>query len=962
MFLQTPESRILLDCGLNPAAASEDQQYPYLDAPEFKIDDLDAVIISHSHLDHVGLVPFLYKMGYRGPCYMTAPTRDIAALLALDYIEVAFKEAKKSIYNSADIKEMVKHTICLDYEEVSDITPDIRLTFYNAGHTIGCVTKDTMIVLADGSVKKINEVVGKPNPTPIQAISMNSDLKIMPSNGIAFKKIHNDSLYNIKTSVGELTATPEHPFFIIKNSEIKERRADELKNGDYIAVPKKININGKNQILQTNFQGTASNAKHIKIQKKTSPMLMQLIGYLLGDGCKIVHKSEGKRKPSITITLTDKNIQNLYSYNNLIKRLFGIKGKIIKTGKRRHELFVFCTEFARFLELNFSGILNYSPQREIPQIICKSTNEEIAKFLKGLFDAEASVGKDKIEISLTSKNIIEVIKIFLLRLGIISQQTEKKQYGYGKNMLHRLIITDRKSINIFSNLIEFSDINKKEKLDKLKNSSQHPKRKSMFGIPYIHNDLRYIRKKLRLGRKDFQIAIKHYESGKHKVSEEGLKLLLGRFKKHLDRLNQLKENFNEYNLWEIKEILRSSVYQIGNALRISPQVIHYRIKKSKKPKEIKIIRNILLKDLESILNDKKLHKSLNFLDLINKGDIAWREINIKKIKNNFKEVYDLSIPVHQSFISNGIISHNSAMSHLHIGNGLHNFLYSGDLKFGRTQLLESASTEFPRLETVAIESTYGGKENIMPARHECEAQVLKIIKDTIERKGKVLMPVLGVGRSQEVLLIIENAIRNKLLEEIPVYIHGMVWDITAIHTAYPDFLSKNVRKSIFHKDENPFLSPIFKRVGSKKEQDEIINEKGPCVIMATSGMLSGGPSVEYFKALAENPKNSLVLTCYQGVGSLGRRIQQGEKTFTFANGEKTEQFKMGMEVYTIDGLSGHSSRQELIRFVYSLNPKPKRILVNHGESSRCLDLSSSLHKINSIETSAPRNLESVRIK
>src|SRR3989338_4640779 len=135
-LLQTPESKVLLDCGFN-VAASKDQAYPYLDAPEFNIQELDAVILCHSHIDHCGAIGFLYKMGFKGPTYCTAPCRDVSALLCLDLIEIAQKEGNEPPYTVNDVKEFVKHTICLDYEEVSDITPDMRLTLYNAGHTLG---------------------------------------------------------------------------------------------------------------------------------------------------------------------------------------------------------------------------------------------------------------------------------------------------------------------------------------------------------------------------------------------------------------------------------------------------------------------------------------------------------------------------------------------------------------------------------------------------------------------------------------------------------------------------------------------------------------------------------------------------------------------------------------------------------------------------------------------------------
>src|SRR3989339_1279841 len=135
-LLQTPNSKILLDCGIDVASQGKDK-FPYLDVPEFDIAQLDAVIISHAHLDHIGLLPYLFKMGYKGPVYMTPPTRDIAALMSLDFIGVAYKQAAAPLFSSTDIKEMVKHTICLEYNEVTDIAPDMRITLYNAGHALG---------------------------------------------------------------------------------------------------------------------------------------------------------------------------------------------------------------------------------------------------------------------------------------------------------------------------------------------------------------------------------------------------------------------------------------------------------------------------------------------------------------------------------------------------------------------------------------------------------------------------------------------------------------------------------------------------------------------------------------------------------------------------------------------------------------------------------------------------------
>ncbi len=327
----------------------------------------------------------------------------------------------------------------------------------------------------------------------------------------------------------------------------------------------------------------------------------------------------------------------------------------------------------------------------------------------------------------------------------------------------------------------------------------------------------------------------------------------------------------------------------------------------------------------------------------------------------YDEVTDVTPDVRITLYNAGHIL-GSAMVHLHIGNGLHNLLYTADMKFGRTRLLEPAVTQFPRLETLMIESTYGGKENVLAPRQEQEEQIRKMIEDTIKRGGKVLIPVLGSGRAQEVMVLIEGFIRSGKLKEVPVFVDGMVWDITAIHTAYPEYLNNVVRKLIFHKDQNPFLAKIFKEVGSQKERMQVIEETGSCIILATSGMLVGGPSVEYLRHLADNPKNSLIFVCYQGEGSLGRRLQRGEREITFGTAAKPEICPVKMEVHTIEGFTGHSGRKELMNFLIKCEPRPKKVIVNHGENSRCLDLASSIHKQNRIETICPRNLEAIRIK
>jgi hypothetical protein len=326
---------------------------------------------------------------------------------------------------------------------------------------------------------------------------------------------------------------------------------------------------------------------------------------------------------------------------------------------------------------------------------------------------------------------------------------------------------------------------------------------------------------------------------------------------------------------------------------------------------------------------------------------------------NYNEVTDVTPDVRITFYNSGHCL-GGAMIHLNIGNGAHNLLYSGDFKYGKSRLLDPAVTLFPRIESVITESTYGARQDVLPPRKEAEEKLLEIIRKTLERNGKILIPELGLGRAQETMLILEDAMKEKVLPRVPIYIDGMIWDINAIHTAYPDFLSSKVRSQIFQ-DQNPFISDVFNRVGSSQERKEVI-EGGPCIVLATSGMLVGGASVEYFREFAGNKNNSIVFVCYQGVGSLGRQVQDGIKQVRMIVDGREENVEINLEVETIDGLTAHSGRNEIISFFNNIKPKPKRIIINHGEVSKCLDLASALYKLNRVETNVPRNLETLRLR
>ncbi len=338
-----------------------------------------------------------------------------------------------------------------------------------------------------------------------------------------------------------------------------------------------------------------------------------------------------------------------------------------------------------------------------------------------------------------------------------------------------------------------------------------------------------------------------------------------------------------------------------------------------------------------------------------------REAVMHCIPLKYGETTDISPDIRLTFQNAGHIL-GSSIAHFHVGDGLYNIAFSGDIKFEKSWLFNASVNKFPRLETLVIESTYGGYHDMQPSRHEAGNQIKEIVRTTVSRGGKVLIPVFAVGRSQEVMLVLEDQMRNHQIPKVPIYLDGMIWEATAIHTAYPEYLNSQLRTQIFQMGENPFLSEVFKRVDSSDMRETICNDPEPCIVLATSGMMNGGPVMEYFKAWCDNDLNTIAFVGYQAEGTMGRKLQKGWSDITLNDRGKSLTLHMKMDVETVDGFSGHSDRRQLVNYVSTLEPRPERIIIGHGEDFKCSDLASTLYKKFGIETRAPMNLETIRLK
>ncbi len=327
----------------------------------------------------------------------------------------------------------------------------------------------------------------------------------------------------------------------------------------------------------------------------------------------------------------------------------------------------------------------------------------------------------------------------------------------------------------------------------------------------------------------------------------------------------------------------------------------------------------------------------------------------------FGDVTDIAPDLKLTFHNAGHIL-GSAVTHFHVGDGLYNVAFSGDIHYDDTRLFNGAVNDFPRVETLVMESTYGGRNDYQTDQKDSEEKLKEVIRETTTGGGKVLIPAFAVGRSQEIMLVLEEAMRKGEIPEVPVHLDGMIWEATAIHTTYPEYLRDDLRDRIFHDDENPFLADQFNHIDGGEDERQEIADGGPCIILSTSGMIEGGPIMSWLTHVGAEPDSSLVFVGYQAQGTLGRRIQNGWDEIPM-NDRSADRgtLTLNMNVETVDGFSGHADRQGLMNFVRTMNPRPEKVLCVHGDESSVQDLSSALYHDFNMRTFAPKNLETFRV-
>jgi len=316
-----------------------------------------------------------------------------------------------------------------------------------------CLSPDTLIIKDNGEIIEI-----KDSHNPLMIISENFNTEKTEETPLITKWENNKELFRIITKypLFKIEASKDHAFFVRTKIGIEEKSLFEIKEGDFLIMPEKIDLNLDNQKVAFSPEiKQIFNMKDVQVPSTINPNFAKILGYYLGDGSHEIDR----------ITFFEQRKEVADFYKELISKIFGIEADLrFRKEKNYWQIRVYSRVLAQLFKQIYSE-KDKTHKEKIPSIILKSSDESLAAFISGFFDAEGYVSKSRIAVGFNNEMLARQIQVALLRLGIISSINEydNRRNPYSKNIRYTVAIDDLESIRKFSELIGFTS---KEKQDK----------------------------------------------------------------------------------------------------------------------------------------------------------------------------------------------------------------------------------------------------------------------------------------------------------------------------------------------------------------------------------------------------------------------------------------------------------------------------------------------------------------
>jgi len=274
-------------------------------------------------------------------------------------------------------------------------------------------------------------------------------------------------------------------------------------------------------------------------------------------------------------------------------------------------------------------------------------------------------------------------------------------------------------------------------------------------------------------------------------------------------------------------------------------------------------------------------------------------------------------------------------------------VFSGDLGPTTLPLIRQFET-FQHADAVFLESTYGDRRHRPYAQTVAEFE--RIVKQVARGSGKILVPTFAIGRSQQMLYHLAVMFLRQDIPPFPVFLDSpMALEATKIYRKYPDLFDEELvawqKKGLLPLDRS-----IFKPSLTANDSKKINHVKGPCVVLAGAGMCNAGRILHHLKQNLSEPSTHVLIVGFQGHGSLGRRLVEGEKVVSIFQ----ERIPVRAKIHTLNGFSGHADQSELLKWFSTLAPAKPQVILTHGEERGRTALARLIQERHKLTAALPR--------